>query len=407
MFTAASTRTLIRAAGLSSSSILSKRAAAPSSWSSAPFLTKCSISSISSSSSGSHVEQAQEQRQLTTKIQRMSLSSMPTRSSNDDNVLVMPPNLKIDPRAVSSPFYGLDRVEVDDDVDNDVEDDEEEEVERVLYRLEEGSEELSLPRAIPLPDRLTVPVYSFSERAKEDVEEEEVVGGLEVGTFFLAADVFGMDPIRVDLLQRCVVYQRNKKRGKRNAGAITKTIGQVSGSGKKVRQQKGSGSARAGHSRPAHWRGGAKAHGPKGKIQDYTTKLNKKVRKLALQHALSQKLLEGNLIVVDQMSLDTHKTNVLAKTLQQLGDIGGKDGTTAYLLDDAQDNNADDDDDDNSSTNEMTSIGGVNINVKVASGNLFQIKLDNQRMVNVYDILKHEKLVLSLNSITALEKRLA
>jgi large subunit ribosomal protein L4 len=314
------------------------------------------------------------------------LSSSP--SLMEDKV-AMPPNLKIDPRAVSSPFFGLDILEeVNDDDDDEEEEEEDDDDGIVWYQRREDDEEDELEKVIPLPDRLKVPVHSFSE---EDAGEE-------VGTFFLAESVFGMDPIRVDLLHRCVVYQRNKRRGRRNAGAITKTISEVSGSGKKVRQQKGSGSARAGHKRPAHWRGGAKAHGPKGKIQDYTTKLNKKVRKLALQHALSQKLLENNLIIVNDMSLPTHKTSVLAKTLSQIADIGSKHGSTAYLLDHAIDQPDDGDD--------ITNIAGVNINVKVASGNLFKIKLENQQKINVYDILKHEKLVLSLSAIQALEQRL-
>lgn len=314
----------------------------------------------------------------------MMMMSMSSSPSLIEDKVAMPSNLKIDPRAVSSPFFGLERLEEENE-----EDDEEDEDGIVWYQRREGDEEDDLlEKVIPLPKRLTVPVHSF---AGEDAGEE-------VGTFFLAESAFGMDPIRVDLLHRCVVYQRNKRRGRRNAGAITKTISEVSGSGKKVRQQKGSGMARAGHRRPAHWRGGAKAHGPKGKIQDYTTKLNKKVRKLALQHALSQKLLENNLIVVDTMSQPTHKTSALAKTLSQLADIGGKDGSTAYLLDHAIDQPDDGDD--------IINISGVNINVKVASGNLFKLKLENQQKINVYDILKHEKLVLSLSAIQALEQRL-
>jgi large subunit ribosomal protein L4 len=106
---------------------------------------------------------------------------------------------------------------------------------------------------------------------------------------YLNESIFGHDVIRLDLLQRTVEYQRNQKRGQRTAK--TKTIGEVRGSTKTVRQQKGTGQAQAGHSRPAHWRGSAKAHGSKGKSQDYSNcnLLNKHVRKLTLTHALSQK----------------------------------------------------------------------------------------------------------------------
>ena len=94
-----------------------------------------------------------------------------------------------------------------------------------------------------------------------------------------------------------------------------------------MRQQKGLGMTRAGHkhpAHPAHWRGGAKAHAPKGWIQNYETKLNKKVRKLGLKHALSQKLLEGNLTVLnDLQTLESHKTKTLISQLDQF-DIGGR-----------------------------------------------------------------------------------
>jgi large subunit ribosomal protein L4 len=261
------------------------------------------------------------------------------------------------------------------------EDDEEEEEdeEDLWYDMSSRTEPY---RAIALPDRLHVPVVTFKEKE-------------EVGKVFLSEHVFGMNPIRPDLLHRVVIYQRNKKRGRRKA--ITKTISEVSGSGKKMRQQKGLGMARAGHKRPAHWRGGAKAHGPKGWIQNYETKLNKKVRKLGLRHALSQKLLEGNLTVMnDLQTLESHKTKTFIAQLDQF-DIAGRYGATALMIDDAHD-----DSEENPST-----IAGVDVNLKVASKNVFKVKAINQLGANVYDILKHEKLVLSLAAIQALEKRLS
>jgi large subunit ribosomal protein L4 len=221
--------------------------------------------------------------------------------------------------------------------------------------------------------------------------------GEEVGTFHLSEKTFGCDPVRVDILQRVVVWQRNKKRGKRNAGARTKTISEVSGSGRKVRNQKGGGVARAGHSRPAHWRGGAKAHGPKGNIQDYTTKLNKKVRRMGMRHALSQKLLEGNLVITNDMAATTHKTKVLDEMLNRFN-VSGKYGVTALMVDDAQAEKGSED--------ESFVYGGVNVNLKVASGNLHKVKVQNQIACNVYDMLKYKKLFLSLDAVRALEARL-
>ena len=213
-----------------------------------------------------------------------------------------------------------------------------------------------------------------------------------------------MDPIRPDLLQRVVTWQRNKKRGKRKAK--TKTISEVSGSGRKVRNQKGGGVARAGHSRPAHWRGGAKAHGPKGSIQDYTSKLNKAVRRLGLKHALSQKLKEGNLILTSGLELESHKTKHFATILDK-HDIGGQYGATAFVVDHATANDVGEGGDYDVDVTASDSIGGINVNLKVASRNLYKVKVVNQLGSNVYDILGHEKLVLSLGALKALEERLA
>ena len=331
----------------------------------------------------------------------------------------MPENLTIDKRSTCSPFYGLEAssnnddddketkepVEGDDedddsddetsgDIDDDGEDDDvEDEGEEDDEWVEEAAANPLEPQyAVPLPDRLHVPIRNLPTSE-------------EVGTIHLSSDVFGMDPIRPDLLHRVVIWQRNKKRGRRTAK--TKTISEVSGSGRKVRNQKGGGVARAGHRRPAHWRGGAKAHGPKGFIQDYTTKLNKKVRKLGLKHALSQKLKEGNLILVNDLVLDTHKTKNLAAILDRY-DIGGKYGASAFVLDDADDDNGVDlEDGEAVDVTPEYSIGGVNVNFKVACRNLYNVKVCNQIGGNVYDILKHEKLVMTLSAMKSLEERLS
>jgi large subunit ribosomal protein L4 len=386
-------------------------------------------------------------------------SSVSSKKKEDETATIveLPPNLKFDPRAKSSPFYGAERVvksekknkgrgketkyhrardnrlettsvadntrqllasdepssvsvnqaldsssevmkdndeaDIGDDKyeinynDEDVDDDDDdEEEERILFDL---STKPDIPRAIPLPQRLHIPIL-------------DIRSGETVGSYHLSEKTFGNDPIRVDILHRVVVWQRNKKRGKRNAGARTKTVSEVRGSGRKVRQQKGSGKARAGHSRPAHWRGGAKAHGPKGRIQDYTTKLNKKVRKMGVRHALSQKLKEGNLIVTNDLHAPTHKTKELEIMLNRLG-ISGKKGVNALFVDDAK---AEDYDDDGENTTKVSVYGGLDVNFKVASGNLQKVKMLNQLGCNVYDMLKFRKLVLSLAAVTSLEERL-
>ena len=244
--------------------------------------------------------------------------------------------------------------------------------------------------AVPLPDRLNVSVHTLFDPTSSSTE---------TGTLWLDESVFGRDPIRIDLLKRAVDYYRAKKRGRRKA--VTKTISQVSGSGRKVRQQKGTGKARMGHSRPAHHRGGAKAHGPKN-VTDYgDTKLNKKVRRLALSHALSQKLLEGNLIVLNSLfDLPTHKTKEFANLLQPFG-IGGRHGTTALVLDSYHVSAAD-----VAEHKTPASFKGVPVNVVVASANMYNVTVGNDHQGSVYDILKHEKLVLTLAALEKLETRL-
>lgn len=337
---------------------------------------------------------------------------------SEESVISVPSNLKINPKSTCSPFFGLNRIsptdnndeadkEVDEEVDTETKteidaksekmeenfdeevenDDYEKETNKVLYSLENTP--LTEPNyVIPLPKRLHVSIYSLFPESMEQRTPTEL------GTIHLSPTIFGQDPIRMDILHRVVVYQRNKRRGKRFA-ALTKTISTRSGSGKKMRPQKGGGQARAGHKRAAHWRGGAKAHGPKGNKQDYTTKLNKKVRKMGLRHALSQKLKEGNLIVLNELRGTSVKTKELAQALRMF-EIGGKQvavGATALILDHTEEDDEE-------------SVGGVNAVIRLASRNLFKVKMFNQLQANVYDILKHEKLMISLSALQELEKRL-
>ena len=251
-------------------------------------------------------------------------------------------------------------------------------------------------RAIPLPDRLNVPVRQFFT-------------GETVGTVWLDPATFGIDDVRVDIIHQVVTYQRNTRWGKRLARP--KTVSEISGSGRKVRPQKGQGRARAGHSRPPHWRGGVKIHGPKGILQDYETSLNKKVRRMGMRNVLSQKLKEGNIMVVSDMKAETHKTVTLGKALDRF-DIGGKFGAAAFFVDHADDDDEsvytqEDEEEEGKGEREPRTAGGVDINFKVASGNIRRIRLVNQLGANVYDILRHEKLVLSLTAVRALEERLA
>jgi large subunit ribosomal protein L4 len=250
----------------------------------------------------------------------------------------------------------------------------------------------------PLPDRLKATV-------------QDVRDGSNVGTIWLHESVFGRDPIRIDLLKRAVDYHRAKKRGRRNAA--TKTISQVSGSGRKLRQQKGTGRARVGHGRPPHFRGGAKAHGPKNATHYGHTKLNKKVRKQALCHALSQKLKENNVILLNDWNVPSHKTSELSRILHQWN-VGGDVGSSALLLDhyfppqqDGKGATTKSGGGKKSAVEESSpSFRGVPANLHVASRNIPKVEVGNANKASVYELLRREKLVLTLEALAVLERRL-
>ena len=333
------------------------------------------------------------------------------RAFSSTNMTVLPPNLEFDKRSTFAPTKLIKKTnenenhddDDDDDVlvnDKDKESNDEDDDEQVLFVRDNNNNSNKRPkqrRVIPLPDRLHIAVYD-----KMDASQP-------VGTLYLSERLFGHDVIRVDLLKRAVVYQRNQKRGKRKAK--TKTISEVSGSGRKVRPQKGSGKARAGHSRPPHWRGGAKAHGPKGSIQDYSNcKINKHVKKLALTHALSQRLKEQNIIVLNDLQLETHKTKEFMTILEQWN-IAGRNGVTCDILDDINDDTTNDieqqqDQQEKKRSKTTTNNTYLPINLTVASQNINKIRVSHQLRANVYDILRHEKLILTVNAVMALEKRL-
>lgn len=239
---------------------------------------------------------------------------------------------------------------------------------------------------VPLPERLNATIYHGTD-------------GSVSGTIWLEESIFGVDPIRIDLIKQSVDYIRNKIRGKRKAKS--KTISEVSGSGRKVRQQKGTGKARAGHSRPAHWRGGAKAHGPKNTTDYGNVKMNKKTKRLAMASTLSQKLKEGNLILVDNLMLESHKTGPWASILQSAYGIG-REGASALIVDHYYEPEGESG---NGSDRSHASYNGVPINLWVASGNNRKVKVVNHRFMNVYDILKKEKLVVTLSALEEMETR--
>lgn len=192
-----------------------------------------------------------------------------------------------------------------------------------------------------------------------------------VGTIQLSDEVFGVDP-RVDLLQRMVVYQLARRQ---QGTHKTKTYGEVSASTKKIVRQKGSGGARHGGRGAPQFRGGGKAFGPV--VRDHAHELPKKVKALALRHALSSKAKDAGLIIIDDAKLAEPKTKIL------LGHFGKLDLSSALV------------------------IGGAEIdaNFGLAARSIPNVDVLPVQGINVYDILRRDKLVLTRSAVDALEAR--
>ncbi len=193
------------------------------------------------------------------------------------------------------------------------------------------------------------------------------------GDIELADAVFGVEP-RADILHRVVTWQLEKRRGTARAA---RERSDVARSGKKFGRQKGGGTARHGDRRAPVFIGGGKAHGPR--VRDFNPSLNKKVRALGLRMALSAKAKDGNLVVVDTLDVAEGKTKVLAGQLASLGF-----GKKALVIDG----------------------DALNVSFARASGNLGGVNLLPAIGANVYDILKHDTLVLTRAAVETLEARL-
>lgn len=196
--------------------------------------------------------------------------------------------------------------------------------------------------------------------------------GGNAGSITLAEEVFGV-PVRADILARMVNYQLAKRRAGTHK---TKQIGEVSGTTKKPFNQKGGGRARQGSLRSTQFRGGGIIFGPV--VRSHAFDLNKKVRALALRTALSAKVAEGNLVILDKASAETPKTRELAPKLAKLG------LENALFIDGAE----------------------VELNFALASRNLPFVDILPSQGANVYDILRRNKLVLTKDAVEALEARL-
>ena len=197
--------------------------------------------------------------------------------------------------------------------------------------------------------------------------------GKKVGSVELTDSIFGLEP-RADILHRVVTWQRAKQRAGTHA---VKTVSDVAGSGKKAFKQKKTGNARQGEKYNVHMRGGGVVHGPV--VRDHSIDLPKKIRSLGLKMALSSKAQDGSLVIIDSEKLAAAKTNAFAKQLKKL-DIASALFVGATELDE---------------------------NFKKSAANIANIDVLPTMGLNVLDILKHEKLVLTADAVKAVEARLA
>lgn len=192
------------------------------------------------------------------------------------------------------------------------------------------------------------------------------------GDIDLADAIFGLEP-RADILHRVVTWQLEKRRATARG---TRERADVARSGKKLGRQKGGGTARHGDRRAPVFIGGGKAHG--ARVRDFNPSLNKKVRALGLKMALSAKAKDGSLIVLDGLDVAEGKTKALVSQVAKLGF-----GKKALVIDG----------------------DALNISFAHASSNIPGINLMPAVGANVYDILKHDTLVLTRAAIEKLEAR--
>ncbi|KAL6333855.1 hypothetical protein AAG906_031153 [Vitis piasezkii] len=198
---------------------------------------------------------------------------------------------------------------------------------------------------------LVIPVTNFHNEDK--------------GFMVLAGDVFDV-PIRKDIVHRVVCGTHS-----------TKTISEVSGTGKKPWRQKGTGRTRHGTLRGPQFRGGAIMHGPKPR--SHAIKLNKKVRRLGLKIALSARTAEGKLLVFDDLEVPSHKTKNIVNYVKEV------ENTKKLLLVDG---------------------GPITEKLKLATQNLHYVNVLPSIGLNVYSILLHDTLVMSRDAVNKIVERM-
>ncbi|MCQ4726870.1 50S ribosomal protein L4 [Anaerotignum faecicola] len=193
--------------------------------------------------------------------------------------------------------------------------------------------------------------------------------GAEVGTIDLNDDIFGIEASEHAMHMAVVQYLANQRQGTQSA----KTRAEVRGGGRKPWRQKGTGRARQGSTRSPQWTGGGVVFAPKPR--DYSFKLNKKVKRLALKSALSTKVQEEKIIVLEDLALAEVKTKEMAKILENI-----KAGKALIVMD------------------------GNNKNVMLSARNIPDVKTAGVNTINVYDLLKYNTLVLTKDAVAKIEE---
>lgn len=196
------------------------------------------------------------------------------------------------------------------------------------------------------------------------------IKGEVVGEITLSDDIFGAK-INEATMHAVVVNQlANRRQGTQS----TKTVSEVSGGGKKPWRQKGSGRARQGSIRNVQWKGGGVAFGPKPRSYSYT--MPKKMKRVALKSALSSKILDNNIIVLDELALSEIKTKEFVKVLNNL-----KVEDSALVV-----------------------LPEVNEKVVKSARNIPDIKTAIVNTINTYDILRHQKFIITKDAVAKVEE---
>ncbi len=199
----------------------------------------------------------------------------------------------------------------------------------------------------------------------------------EVGEVSLADSVFDVE-LNESLIHAALMnFQANGRQGT----SATKTRGNVSGSGRKLWKQKGTGRARIASLRSPLWKGGGNVHGPQPR--DWSYKMPKKMRRGALRSALSERLREGNLIIIDEFGFKTPRTKDFLDAVGTLGLVENRKRTKTLIVDSLD-----------------------NANLVLSSRNVEKTKVTNSFGLNIYDLLYHEKLLISKTAIEELNQLL-